>query len=845
MSRAGPLLAALACGCAPALEREPPPATGVTLVGGDRFSLIVARDGVVVGGLSPGCPALRVGLRLPSDSGDTFIDVVRDPGGDATVVTGGRAVVDEGSAVVDLVDESGGVVGVAHVVVGDVDEDGFVDVDVDTDLDDVDVAYVSVCFGLAPGEHVVGGGERFSGPDLRGTVAPLVFLAPGETESGTNEAHVPVPFFATTRGLGVLVDSEAVGAFDVGVSVANGLEVRLRAPRLPLRVRAAAPASTAGSKVAERVTDNVAAHARRMGLPKPPPRWALLPMQWRNDLETEQDENGTLTSTGTDMLLGDVAALTARALPFSTVWIDAPWETGYNTFVVNDVQLPDFDDAMAALDDHGLHAIVWATEHINTSDDSDQAVGMPAFASRALFERFRDSGFLVETDSGEPFTFPWGRGQGAFVDFSNPAACDAYVDEMRPLLQRGIRGFKLDYGESMRPDILGLLENTLPVFADGSTTATMHTRYARLYHECYIQALNEVHGDDWFIITRTGGIYDQKNGVAIWPGDIDADFGRFGDGDAFAVGGIPSGIGGALSLAMSGYPLYGADIGGYRGGRVTPEAFSRWAEFSSLTTIFQVGGGSNQAPWDRDLDVVAVEFAASARRKAALWPMFEAWIARASRGGDGTPVVVPLGVFMGEDAAAWADREAFVVGDVLAAYPVVTAGARTREVRVPAGFWYGVDDSLAEALRGQRVVGPSVVTLPAPLGSFPLLLRAGGVLVRDDTSETVLPTSVRVGESGRRVIVVAPGDDASDDRVVDAGGVVVDVGNARDGDASVTVVDYACDDGVVVDAVVFLARGDVDGDGTVSVDGGVTRVSVVDSADGRVTLTRRGVRTAP
>jgi alpha-D-xyloside xylohydrolase len=840
---ARPALLLLALGCAPDVDVDgDDAATQVTLLGGDRFSLLVARDGDVVGGLSPGCPALRVGLRLPSDSGDTFIDVVRDPGGDATVVTGGRAVVDEGSAVVDLVDGDGGVVGVAHVVVGDVDVDGFVDVDVDTDLDDVDVAYVSVCFGLAPDEHVVGGGERFSGPDLRGTVTPLVFLAPGETESGTNEAHVPVPFFATTRGLGVLVDSEAVGAFDVGVSVANGLEVRLRAPRLPLRVRAAAPSSDAGSKVAERVTDNVAAHARRMGLPKPPPRWALLPMQWRNDLETEQDENGALTSTGTDMLLNDVAVLTALALPFSTVWIDAPWETGYNTFVVNDVQLPGFDDAMATLDDHGLHAIAWATEHINTSDDSGQAVGMPSFASRALFERFRDSGFLVETESGEPFTFPWGRGQGAFVDFSNPAACDAYVDEMRPLLQRGIRGFKLDYGESMRPDILGLLENTLPVFSDGSTTATMHTRYARLYHECYIQALNEVHGDDWFIITRTGGIYDQKNGVAIWPGDIDADFGRFGDGDAFAVGGIPSGIGGFLSLAMSGYPLYGADIGGYRGGRVTAEAFSRWAEFSSLSTIFQVGGGSNQAPWDRDLDVVSAEFAVSARRKAALWPMFESWIAQASRGGDGTPVVVPLGVFMGQDAAAWADREAFVVGDVLAAYPVVAAGARERAARLPAGFWYGLDDT---ALGGRQLAGPSLVTLPAPLGSFPILLRAGGVLVRDDTSETVLPTSVRVGESGRRVVVVAPGDDVGDDRVVEAGGVVVDVAHARDGDASVSVVDYACGEGIVVDAVVFLARGDVDGDGSVSVDGNVTRVSVVGSAEGRVTLTRRGVRTAP
>jgi hypothetical protein len=98
------------------------------------------------------------------------------------------------------------------------------------------------------------------------------------------------------------------------------------------------------------------------------------------------------------MLLGDVAAMTSRSLPFSTVWIDAPWQTGYNTFVVNDVQLPNFDDSVATLTAHGLVPLVWATEHINTSDDSDQMVGMPAFGSQTLFERFAEDEFAQPAD---------------------------------------------------------------------------------------------------------------------------------------------------------------------------------------------------------------------------------------------------------------------------------------------------------------------------------------------------------------------------------------------------------------------------------------------------------------
>lgn len=817
--------------CGPGPETEPKlPVTELRTGAGAHFGFEVVRDGVVVGASAhdPLCPPLSVALRLPDDDGTQWIDVT-DPVPRADVETLGAVSIDE-NGVVALADASGVVRGHAVVDVTDDGDEGFVDVDVQFDADEVDVAYVAACFALADGEHVVGGGERFSGPDLRKTIAPIVFSAPGETASGTNEAHVPVPFFATTRGLGVLVESERVGAFDVDVSVAGALQVRFQGNRLPLRLRGASK-----SDDGERVTDNVKAHARRMGLPKPPPSWALLPMQWRNDLDTVV-EGGVVVDSGTDFLHRDVDEIIARGLPFGSVWIDAPWETGYNTFVVNEVQLPDFDDAVARLDDEGLRPIVWATEHVNTSDDSEQAVGMPSFASRELFELFEAQGFLVVDAQGEPFTFPWGRGQGAFVDFSNDAACDAWIENMRPLLERGVHGFKLDYGESMRPDVLGLLENTIPVFHDGSTNRVMHTRYARLYHECYVRGLEAVHGDDWFIITRTGGIYDQKNGVAIWPGDVDSDLQRFGEPDdqedgAFGVGGLPSAIGAYLSLAMSGYPLYGADIGGYRGDRATPEEFSRWAEFSSLSTIFQVGGGSNQAAWDPDYDDpvtgVADPFAAAVRTKASLWPMFERWIAQASTGGDGSPVVVPLGVFMGEDAAGWADKDAFVVGSVVAAYPVVVAGARDREVRLPRGAWHRISS-------GEKLTGPTTATVDAGLGEMPVFLRAGAALVLDPESQTLLPSTRRVSSSLVRQIVVAPGPDSS----VSAGGLVV--AQHTDGDTVVVTVS-GVQSALLVDLLALREGVNVDGGvlEDVSVDGDVTRVVAGADGTGDVTLTFR------
>ena len=75
-------------------------------------------------------------------------------------------------------------------------------------------------------------------------------------------------------------------------------------------------------------------------------------------------------------------------------------------------------------------------------------------------------------------------------------------------MRMGIRGFKLDFCESMRPDLLGLAHNDAPVFADGTNTEVQHTRYARLFHESIIRVLQEEHPDDWYVITRTGGIHE-------------------------------------------------------------------------------------------------------------------------------------------------------------------------------------------------------------------------------------------------------------------------------------------------------------------------------------------------
>ena len=675
------------------------------------------------------CAPFALALRPDDDTGTQYHNV-EDPDDDLLWLRSSPGTLVSQSPLTvsyDLTSDDGYQKVGLTVVVEEMSE-GFIGMNIDYDIEERQVAMMTSCFSLVENEHVVGGGERFDGYDLLGRVIPLSFRVPGPYESGTNEAHVPVPFFATTRGLAVLNESEHVGAYDVGAEDAQAMQMRFHGTQMKLRIRAGA------------ILDNVAAHARFMGLPPMVPQWVLAPQQWRNEHALTVDDDGTVISNGRDRFEDDGNKLRELDIPTTAMWIDAPWSTGYNTFDFNEIQFPEPAEMIAQAEDKGYRVIVWATENINSSDDSDQQFGMPEYGSIELFEEFSAEGYLVSTGSGDPLMLPWARGSGHFVDFSNPDAVDAYGDLMIPILEYGVRGFKLDYGEYMRADLLGEIVNDLPVFFDGDTTAVHQTRYARLYHEAFQKALTRVHGDDQYIITRSGGIYDQPNGVVIWPGDLDNNFARAGaptPSGGRAVGGLPAAVSGALSLAMSGYPFYGSDIGGYRGGLSSTEVLMRWAQFGAVSPIMQLGGGgtgdATHNPWADDYDEGAVDiYRTYARLHMDLVPTWERLLVRATT--DGYPTLIPLGVFMGDDEEAWADLDSFLIGHDLLAAPIVESQT-SRSVRFPEGEWI-------DWWTGDIYDGLQTVTMDAPLETMPFFFRKGAMVILGDPRLDTLVSAV-------------------------------------------------------------------------------------------------------
>jgi alpha-D-xyloside xylohydrolase len=592
---------------------------------------------------------------------------------------------------------------------------------------------------LDAGEDVYGFGEAFDSPAARGVVREMQLRVDLARASSTNDVHAPVPLaLYPARGVAFFADERRPGAFDVGAARANALLATFATATLSLAPIAGAP------------LDALDRYTALTGRPAAPPDWAFAPMMWRN------------ANVGGDEVIADAQAARANAVPFSTLWVDNPWQTGYDTLTFDPSRFSDPAGMVTELDALGFRFVVWSAPYVDAAPPTD---GDHAEAAAG--------GFLITDATGRAFDWPWSDGPGALVDFTAPGATDWWRQRIARATALGVHGFKLDFAEDLVPELGG--NKTTFQTHDGSTDV-MHAAYAIGYHAAYLGALPP---GDGFLITRAGTYGSQSVSTCIWPGDLDNDFRRHDDTQ---VGGLPAAIAGGLSLSASGFPFFGSDIGGFREGLPSEEALLRWSEYAALGTIMQLGGGGGQGsshfPWDTtEWSAAALPiFQRYARLHMDLFPYLYSLAGDAA--AHGHPVTRAPGLmFPGHPY-----EDDFLVGDALFVAPVVEAGATTRTVTLPPGDWI-------DWWTGARSAGGAAVTVAAPLDTLPLWRRAGELVVLLIAPvDTVLPSSAAGVASladpalarGVRVLVT-PGAAASFDLYdgghvaasADAGGVTV------------------------------------------------------------------------
>ncbi len=555
-------------------------------------------------------------------------------------------------------------------------------------------------------EGLYGLGEYFDQVNHRGMIRAMQLEADGALESAYNEAHVPIPFVTGTNAWGLFVENPYPAAFDF-----SGDD-----PSLFYAYFGTGLASTQGLTfhifVADHPLDVTNHYYKVTGYPKLPARWALGPWVWRDENEDQAEVENDI-NTMRDL---DLAA--------TGYWIDRPYATAVNTFDFKASQFPDADAMIAMIHALGFRTALWHTPYLDEKDDATLDLRTHAEENSFYPSKF---GLILNK---------WGKP----IDLTNPEAFTWWQSLIKLYTDRGIEGFKLDYGEDV---VIGISSKRINIwnFFNGEDERTMHKFFTLYYHRAYAEMLPEEGG---FLLCRHGAYGDQVNGPIIWPGDLDADMSRHrevittDDGDTYgAVGGLPAAVIASQTLGPSGFPFFGSDTGGYRHSPPDEETFIRWFQHTALSVVMQIGTSSNDVAWEffndqNDPDGQKLDlYRTLTRLHLRLFPYL--WTYSNNLLVDGRPILRSLGLARPE-MGIHPDDEYFL-GDHLFVAPVINKGQIKRTVHFPQGNWI-------DWWSGEIIPGGAPLEVDAPLEKLPLYLAQGGIVpMLRPTIDTIAPTS--------------------------------------------------------------------------------------------------------
>jgi len=540
-------------------------------------------------------------------------------------------------------------------------------------------------------EHIFGGGEQFTYLDLRGKRLPMLTEEQGvgrgaqPITAGANitagaggsdvTTYAPVPFFFTSA-----YRSFDTAQYDYQIWNFGRSEYTVDIWKNELELSF----STAGSYAAL-----IAAYTTRTGRMQPLPDWALgtiLGVQGGKD-KVEQVLNAALAAGNPVSAIWIQDWVGRRMTNFGSQlwWRWSPDETAY----------PNFKAWVASLRARNIRVLGYVNPFL--ADEGP------------IFEEAQKRGFLVRDGLGQPYKIRTVGFPAYLIDLGNSDARTYLKKVIREnMLQAGLAGYMADFGEWLPWD---------SVMANGERGAAWHNLYATEWASLNREVIREAGLEGQVVFfTRSGFTGSAAHSTLFWAGDQLVTFDEFD--------GLASAITGMLSGGVSGLTLNHSDIGGYttinnplKNYHRSRELLLRWAEMAVFTPFFRNHEGNRP---EKNYQVysderIVQEFAALGRQHQRLAPLFKQLMAEAAAGG--MPLMRPLFLHYPADSNTYALRHQFMLGRDLIVAPVVTAGAQSGRVYLPAGGWI-------QSSTGRLIRYPGWHEFSAPLGSVVAFIRA-------------------------------------------------------------------------------------------------------------------------
>ena len=335
----------------------------------------------------------------------------------------------------------------------------------------------------------------------------------------------------------------------------------------------------------------------------------------------------------------------------------------------------------------------------------------PAYAEVAA----RD-GFVRDARDGSPCVSPFWDGEGANVDFTQPAGIGWWQENLaKQVLDYGIVAGWNDNNEFGIWDESGIsagfgdaiaIQRSRPLQALLMTRATAEAQAARRPDERV------------YTVTRAGPPGIQRY-AQTWSGDNTTSWHM-----------LRWNIRMGLTMSLSGMFNTGHDVGGFFGPVPDAELLVRWTQNGAFSPRFIMNSwkpdGVVNSPWLHPDAMPLVRDAIRFRYR--LMPYLYTLYRRAATHGE--PMLRPTFLDFEDDPRTFDDSDDFMLGPAMLVASVVEPGQRQRRVYLPEGppqwidFW-----------TGERFGSGREVVVPAPLERIPLLVPAGAMIPFTDSTD--------------------------------------------------------------------------------------------------------------
>lgn len=479
---------------------------------------------------------------------------------------------------------------------------------------------------LGVAENIYGLGERFT-PFVRNGQSIDIWNEDGGTAS--NISYKNIPFYISSRGYGVFVNTTDRVSFEVGSEKVEETQFSVEDEELEyVLIYGPTPA-----EILEKYT-------ALTGRPALPPPWSF--GLWLSTSFTTDYDEKTVNYFIDEMI--------KRKIPLSAFHFDCFWmkEFEWCNFEWDNKLFPDPRGMLERLHKKDIKVCVWINPYIAQKSQ--------------LFDEGMEKGYFLKKIDGTVLQRDEWQAGMAIVDFSNPSAYSWFACKLEKLLDMGVDCFKTDFGERI-PDNA--------VYFDNSNPRKAHNYYTYMYNRCVFELLERKKGIGEAVVFARSACAGSQLFPVHWGGDCSSNYNSMAES-----------LRGGLSLATCGFGFWSHDIGGFENNSA-PDVYKRWIAFGLLSSHSRLHGSTSyRVPWNYDEESSEV-LRFFTQLKCSLMPyIFGAAVNAHTKG---TPVIRPMFFEFGGHDCEHLDRQ-YMLGSSLLVAPVFN-DQNTCDFYLPQGEW--------------------------------------------------------------------------------------------------------------------------------------------------------------